>query len=207
MKEYIIYEIPDVKIGATGRWPQRVKEQGYQPKDCNILFETDVLELASSMERVLQKKHGYPVDCVRFKTSHSPEANNNKARASAAIKADPIRNAVRSKNMSIASTKTQAAIKADPIRNTNRSKNMSEAAFLTQAAIKADPIRNTSKNKACSEAKKHKRIPVSQYTMDGVFIKEFVSQEAAKKATGINPGNISSARRDFNRSAGGFRWK
>ncbi len=72
MKRFKVYEIPDVKIGATGRWPQRVIEQGYKEKDCKILFETDVLELASSMERILQKKHGYKVDQNRYSLNAIP---------------------------------------------------------------------------------------------------------------------------------------
>ncbi len=62
MKKYVIYEVVGVKIGATTRWPGRVTEQGYGEEDCKVLFETDVLMLADSMERVLQKKYGYCVD-------------------------------------------------------------------------------------------------------------------------------------------------
>ncbi len=65
MKKYVIYEVPGIKIGATTRWPKRVIEQGYKEEDCKVLFETDVLMLADSMERVLQKKHGYKVDNIR----------------------------------------------------------------------------------------------------------------------------------------------
>ncbi len=145
MKQFKIYEIPGVKIGATDRWPKRVREQGYKEEDCKVLFETDVLKLASSMERVLQKRHGYKVDTVRYETTYNAShgkvvSEETRAKHSVAaikrnaeIAADPVRAATRSANHS----KANAELAADPVRSMQRSVNMSKA----QSELAADPVR------------------------------------------------------------------
>ncbi len=156
MKQFKIYEIPGVKIGATDRWPQRAREQGYNEDNCNILFETDVLKLASSMEYILQKKHGYPVDKNRYETTYkashgkivSEETRARQSKAKAELAADPVRAAQRSQRMS----KAKATIAADPIRAAQRSQHMSEAAIKTNAEIAADPVRYAAKSAKLSKA-------------------------------------------------------
>ncbi len=179
MKQFKIYEIPGVKIGATSRWPQRVTEQGYKEEQCNVLFETDVLKLASSMEQVLQKRHGYPVDTVRYETTYNANhgkvisektrelLSNAATKAQLEIASDPIRNTLRSQRLSDARNtlmadkelgqlfrekirKINAAISADPIRAAQRSQRMSEA----QAEIITDPIRSAQKKQRLLETLK-----------------------------------------------------
>lgn len=113
-KRFKIYEIPGVKIGATDRWPQRIKEQGYKEEDCKILFETDILKLASSMEFILQKKHGYKIDTVRYETTYLTSHNR------------PASKETRAK-MSVASKINKVLISSDPIRAASSFKNKSSA--------------------------------------------------------------------------------
>jgi predicted DNA-binding protein YlxM (UPF0122 family) len=48
---------------------------------------------------------------------------------------------------------------------------------------------------------------ISQFTMTGLFIREWDSMIEAAKALGINQGNISNACAGRSKSAGGFKWQ
>ncbi len=234
--KYLCYTTLDNdNYNGSGRlWKEHLKEYGTAGIVSGLILESDNQKLMTNYAIYMSEE----LDIVDSKDwanlqiencthawgggKRAQETKDKLKKVAAEIKADPVRNTARSKNLSEASIKNQAAIKADPIRAASRSANLKKAA----AEIKADPIRAASRSanmsgtydktnpvksaaisKAHKDAKVCKRIPVSQYTMDGVFIEEFVSQEEARKSTGINPGGISSARRNFNRSAGGFRWK
>lgn len=51
------------------------------------------------------------------------------------------------------------------------------------------------------------RKAIQQYSLDGVFLEEYVSIRDASKVTGISEKNISAAARGTNDTAGGFIWK
>lgn len=53
----------------------------------------------------------------------------------------------------------------------------------------------------------NKSKPIVQYTLDGVFVKEYPSSREAHRSTGINRGHISSACNGNKKSAGGYLWK
>lgn len=192
MKQFKIYEIPGVKIGATDRWPKRVIEQGYQPEDCNILFETDVLKLASSMEQVLQKKHGYEVDTARYETNYNIHHGK--------VVSDKTR-----QKHSEAVTKTNEAIAADPIRAALRSQQRSISTTKNNAEIAADPIRSMHKSQKCAKAKSK---PVSQIdTNTGVILGVFKSRKIAGWLMGHTGGcNISAVIGGRQTTAGGYLW-
>ena len=64
---YYIYHIPEKKIGVTCDLENRVtKQQGYEPHEYEILEETEDIEYASYVERVLQEMYGYEVDRVPY---------------------------------------------------------------------------------------------------------------------------------------------
>ena len=64
---YYIYHIPGKKIGVTCDLENRVtKQQGYEPHEYEILEETEDIEYASYVERVLQETYGYKVDRVPY---------------------------------------------------------------------------------------------------------------------------------------------
>ena len=64
---YYIYHIPGKKIGVTRDLNKRVTEQqGYEPHEYEILEETEDINHASRIERMLQKVHGYRVDEVPY---------------------------------------------------------------------------------------------------------------------------------------------
>jgi len=64
---YYIYHIPGKKIGVTCDLNKRVTEQqGYEPHEYEILEETEDIEHASYLERMLQKEFGYRVDEVPY---------------------------------------------------------------------------------------------------------------------------------------------
>ena len=64
---YYIYHIPEKKIGVTCDLNKRVTEQqGYEPHEYEILKETEDIEHASYLERMLQKEFGYRVDEVPY---------------------------------------------------------------------------------------------------------------------------------------------
>ncbi len=234
MKQFKIYEIPGVKIGATDRWPKRVIEQGYRPEECRVLFETDVLKLASSMERVLQKRHGYRVDKNRYETIYNAnhgrvvsgetrvKMSNAAIKTHVAIAADPVRSAQRSQRKSEA----HAAIAADPVRAAQRSKRISEAAIKAHAMIAADPVKSAKRRQHMLEAQlaiasdpvraaqKSKRISEAKYKatsqidpVTGIIVGVFRSTVIAGWLVGYQSGgNISGAKRSSEIKKG-FRWK
>ena len=60
---YYIYHIPGKKIGVTRDLNKRVTEQqGYEPHEYEILEETEDIDHASYVERMLQDSYGYRVD-------------------------------------------------------------------------------------------------------------------------------------------------
>jgi len=64
---YYIYHIPGKKIGVTCDLNKRVTEQqGYEPHEYEILEETEDIDEASYIERMLQKEFGYRVDEVPY---------------------------------------------------------------------------------------------------------------------------------------------
>ena len=64
---YYIYHIPEKKIGVTCDLNKRVTEQqGYEPHEYEILEETEDIDEASYMERMLQVEFGYRVDEIPF---------------------------------------------------------------------------------------------------------------------------------------------
>lgn len=48
--------------------------------------------------------------------------------------------------------------------------------------------------------------PVSQYTIDGIFVREYKSIKEAETKTNINNSNITTCCKGRRRSAGGFKW-
>ena len=64
---YYIYHIPGKKIGVTRDLNKRVTEQqGYEPHEYEILEETEDINHASRIERMLQEVHGYRVDEIPY---------------------------------------------------------------------------------------------------------------------------------------------
>ena len=64
---YYIYHIPEKKIGVTCDLNKRVTEQqGYEPHEYEILEETEDIDEASYMERMLQVEFGYRVDEIPY---------------------------------------------------------------------------------------------------------------------------------------------
>ena len=64
---YYIYHIPGKKIGVTRDLEKRVTEQqGYEPHEYEILEETEDIDHASRIEKMLQEEFGYRVDEVPY---------------------------------------------------------------------------------------------------------------------------------------------
>ena len=60
---YYIYHIPGKKIGVTRDLNKRVTEQqGYEPHEYEVLEETEDIDHASYVERMLQDSYGYRID-------------------------------------------------------------------------------------------------------------------------------------------------
>ena len=49
--------------------------------------------------------------------------------------------------------------------------------------------------------------PVSQFSLNGGFVKTFISQAEASRKTNINKGNIGECCRHIRKTAGGFKWE
>lgn len=65
-------------------------------------------------------------------------------------------------------------------------------------------------NELVSKAKtNNKKVskPVEQYTLDGVFVKEYPSAKEAQRQTGISNSNIIQCCQSKRKYAGGFIWK
>ncbi len=64
---YYIYHIPGKKIGMTCDLYNRVTEQqGYEPHEYEVLEESEDIDFASDMERMLQESYGYKVDRIPY---------------------------------------------------------------------------------------------------------------------------------------------
>ena len=65
---YKVYHIPGKKIGVTKDLKRRVEDQqGYDPSEYQIILETDNINIASDMERLMQAEYGYPIDQTPYK--------------------------------------------------------------------------------------------------------------------------------------------
>ncbi len=74
---YYIYHIPGKKIGVTCDLNNRVTiQQGYEPKEYEILESSEDVDYISSKEIKLQKEYGYKVDMVPYKNL-KPKKNMN----------------------------------------------------------------------------------------------------------------------------------
>ena len=63
MKSYTVYHLEEMKkVGCTSRWPQRMIEQGFEPREDMIKFKTNCIKEASMVEEELRKFHGYKKD-------------------------------------------------------------------------------------------------------------------------------------------------
>lgn len=67
---------------------------------------------------------------------------------------------------------------------------------------------------ACANIEKHREImtkargkPVAQYTVENVFVKNYLSIADAGRTSGVKENNIKHALKIFGRKAGGFLWK
>ena len=75
---YCIYHIPGKKIGVTNDLQERVeRQQGYQEDEYEILAMSDDIDYISTLELVLQKKHGYKVDRQLYKDLKPNKTNLN----------------------------------------------------------------------------------------------------------------------------------
>lgn len=65
---YKVYHIPGKKIGVTKDLKRRVEDQqGYDPSEYQVILETDNINIASDMERLMQAECGYPIDQTPYK--------------------------------------------------------------------------------------------------------------------------------------------
>ncbi len=53
----------------------------------------------------------------------------------------------------------------------------------------------------------YRSIPVSQFTLDGVFVRNWAAAKEAQREAGFRQGNISLCVKGKIKSAGGFVWK
>jgi len=65
---YKVYHIPGKKIGVTKDLKRRVEDQqGYSSDEYQVILETDNINIASDMERLMQAEYGYPIDQTPYK--------------------------------------------------------------------------------------------------------------------------------------------
>lgn len=65
-KKYYVYHVKGIKVGCTSEYPKRVIDQGFDPSDCEILYEIDDIYEASDLEIKEQKKRKYRVDNIPY---------------------------------------------------------------------------------------------------------------------------------------------
>jgi len=64
---YYLYHIPGKKIGVTCDLQNRVTEQqGYEPNEYEVMYESKDIDLISEMEILFQKQFGYRVDEIPY---------------------------------------------------------------------------------------------------------------------------------------------
>ena len=78
---YYVYHVPGIKVGMTKDLGDRVfEQQGYEPRDIELLFVSRDMEAASKKELEYQKALQYPVDRQSYKdlmNKQKPKAMNN----------------------------------------------------------------------------------------------------------------------------------
>ena len=78
---YYVYHVPGIKVGMTKDLGDRVfEQQGYEPRDIELLFVSRDMEAASKKELEYQKALQYPVDRQSYKdlmNKQKPKTMNN----------------------------------------------------------------------------------------------------------------------------------
>ena len=78
---YYVYHVPGIKVGMTKDLGDRVfEQQGYEPRDIELLFVSRDMEAASKKELEYQRTLQYPVDRQSYKdlmNKQKPKTMNN----------------------------------------------------------------------------------------------------------------------------------
>ncbi len=70
-----------------------------------------------------------------------------------------------------------------------------------------DSLYNNTYGTRCQRQAEKKKVSIKQYSLDNVFIKEYVSVNEAGKETNNNPSNISNCLSGRTKTSGGYIWK
>ncbi len=196
--EFLRYKFKDNPI----HYKIKIIRRFDNPAD-KILFECylhnyfNVKEHSQFINRMNQLPWGFDYTGVKVSEETRKKTSKSSIKSQAKIKADPVRYAKRSAKLSKTTTKMNKEIAADPERYQKRQRNQIKSALKREADIEADPKRKANKIKKASEAdakivsdpkrfqerreKRSKTLskPVSQYDLEGNFIRAFPSRKLA----------------------------
>jgi hypothetical protein len=178
-------------------WKNIVKKVGY---DVDVLIEGISWEEACVIEIGLIKDYGRAdfglghlvnmTDGGDGTTNHSPDV----------LKSISLKLTGRRKSRESAekSAKSRTGLK----RSVEAKSNMSKA-----ATGKPKSIEHVRKMADSKKGNHYRAIPVTQWTEDGLFIQEYISQFEAAQKNNIGHKSINNNIKGLSKSAGGFIWK
>ena len=177
---FIVYEIPGEKVGLSKQVEKRVKEQGFTEYRIVEICETE--EEGSEREQYWQKRLGYPVDPISYKTFMA-STQNAKAKAKRVISfLETTKNCKKYQTFLKEKAKSMHTVGVNEKR---------------KASIKVSIARKEASLKCCKK--------ILQYDKQGILIQEWNSIRQATKFLGIS--NITSCLKGRLRTAGNFTWK
>lgn len=188
---YYIYEVFGVKIGCTTDPVRRVeKQQGFSSEEYTILESHIDLHRASERERELQLEKGYRVDNSTYSNTLKMGVLSQTPQA----KAKQVKN-TDYKRIGIISRERQKGILPKGLHTPEADSKLSKA--LKGKKKSKDHILKISISK---------RVKINQYTLEGVFLKQYLGVGVAVKETGITTISMALGQKR-QKTAGGYIWK
>jgi hypothetical protein len=201
MTKHYIYEIFGRKIGCTNNIAYRMRCQNVKEGEYRIIEEHTNSKTASFREIELQKQYGYPVDKIPYwktlkmqKKSSSPQARK-KAIANTDYKA-----IVKKTDYEARSAKVDWKARVAKVDWKAAVAKVDYKARTANTDYEARSIKIKSKPRSYKK-------PVEQWSLDGVFIKQWDSAVEAGKSLNKLQSAISSCCREKQAYAYGYKWK
>jgi hypothetical protein len=201
MTKHYIYEIFGRKIGCTNNIAYRMRCQNVKEGEYRIIEEHTNAKTASFREIELQKQYGYPVDKIPYwktlkmqKKSSSPQARK-KAIANTDYKA-----IVKKTDYEARSAKVDWKARVAKVDWKAAVAKVDYKARTANTDYEARSIKIKSKPRSYKK-------PVEQWSLDGVFIKQWDSAVEAGKSLNKLQSAISSCCREKQAYAYGYKWK
>jgi len=189
-KTFSIYHIPNVKIGCSDDVERRVSAQGYS--DYEILESHSCIFTASDREKELQQEYGYSVDKILYWQSFK--------------RLGSVPGKLGGRNAQKTLRKEKKGFYTDDIEKIKSWGKLGGNTILEKYG--KDHYRQMRANSNCVEKSKEVcNKSISQYTLDNVFVKKFISISEAANYYNVSHAAISNCLRGKTKTSKGYMWR